>query len=108
MFPVTVDPTVVRTNHTVYSNIKDCYVYDGQTDANGSYAWMYAGYTGGKAYYSLVGIRALPELPASAVVIRATLGLRAIEVLGGSVTLSAHAVTANGVRHGSMEHKAFV
>ena len=93
VFPVTVDPTVVRTNHTVYSNIKDCYVYDGQTDANGSYAWMYAGYTGGKAYYSLVGIRALPELPASAVVIRATLGLRAIEVLGGSVTLSAHAVT---------------
>ena len=50
------------------------------------------GYTGGKAHYSLIGIRELPELPASAVVIRATLGLRAIEVLGGPVTLSAHAV----------------
>ena len=92
VFPVTIDPTVVRTNHTVYSNIKDCYVYDGQTAVNGSYAWMYAGYTGGKAHYSLIGIRELPELPASAVVIRATLGLRAIEVLGGPVTLSAHAV----------------
>lgn len=42
VFPVTIDPTVVRTNHTVYSNIKDCYVYDGQTAVNGSYAWMYA------------------------------------------------------------------
>ena len=91
-YPVTIDPTVVRTNHTVYSNIKDCYVYENQTDVNGSWAWMYAGYTGGKAYHSLVGIRELPELPAGAVVIRATLGLRAIEVLGGPVTLSAHAV----------------
>ena len=91
-YPVTIDPTVVRTNHTVYSNIKDCYVYEDQTDVNGSWAWMYAGYTGGKAYHSLVGIRELPELPAGAVVIRATLGLRAIEVLGGPVTLSAHAV----------------
>ena len=92
VYPVTIDPTVVRTNHTVYSNIKDCYVYENQTDVNGSWAWMYAGYTGGKAYHSLVGIRELPELPAGAVVIRATLGLRAIEVLGGPVTLSAHAV----------------
>ena len=80
---MTIDPTVVRTNHTVYSNIKDCYVYENQTDVNGSWAWMYAGYTGGKAYHSLVGIRELPELPAGAVVIRATLGLRAIEELEG-------------------------
>jgi len=77
VFPITVDPTLIRTNSTLLSNIKDAYVIERYPDLlTGEYAWMYTGYYDGMEDISLVGIRTLPVLSASSVIIKAGLGLR--------------------------------
>ena len=93
-FPVTVDPTIWRTNQTVYSNVKDTYITSAYpTSIYGGSECSYTGYQSGHEYISLVGIRQLPEIPKASVVVDAKLGLFVYSYTT-SVNIGAYAVTS--------------
>ena len=93
IFPVVIDPTVYRTNHSQYSNMKDVDISTAYsaTSSTSTWAYMYAGNKSGKEYHSLVGIKELPTLPEASVVTKATLTLKSLDQSGTPI-IAAYAV----------------
>jgi len=95
-FPVVIDPSVIRTNHCDYSNIKDVDISSAYSASQSTSSWaqMYVGNKSGHEYNSLIGIKELPEIPKASAITQATLTLKSI-ARSGTPIVAAYAVTSS-------------